>query len=121
MENKEFNALLLDKTPEVRPIYEREVKDFWEGEEPGSTIVVEDYLMPLVYKALDEDDERLLEEFRSWLEEVSSLGDDDCEEVIFVCIFEKAFYEKRLGELKRRAFGPNALKFLSRTCYANKG
>lgn len=120
MEDKEFNEKLIQMVPEAKPGYEGEKRIYDEGEEPGSTIIVEDVLMPLVYKALEDGDENLLSEFRTWLEEVASLKDEVCEEIIYICVFEQAFSEKKLEELKKKAFGPLATAYLKTTIFGDE-
>lgn len=120
MGSKDFNKRLVEDIPEVRPAYRKEKKDFWKDEEPGSTIVVEDYLMPFVYSALEKKDDKLLGEFRDWLEGICSLQDEFCDEVIFVSIFEKAYYEGKIRLLASNAFGPKAMDFYSKTSFASR-
>ncbi len=116
MENKEFNERLIEAMPEAKDTYLKEKKDFWEYEEPGSTIVVEDYLMPVVYDALDKGDGKLLSRFGNWVEEMVSSEDEIATNVIFVCIFEKAFYEERIEGLKPY-FGPKTMEWYAETSF----
>lgn len=118
MESKDFNEKLVNEIPEVRPIYEKEKTNFWEDEEPGSTIVVEDYLMPLVYSALEKNDDKLLGEFKSWLEGICSLRDDFCDEVVFASVFEKAYYDEKITLLVSEVFGPKAKEAFFKTSFA---
>ncbi len=98
MENREFNKILIENIPEVEEAYLSE-KAIWEGEEPGSSIIVEDALMPLVYDALKTQNKTLLDKFSAWLEKMVKLDDEFVDETIFVCIFEKAFYEEKIDKL----------------------
>ena len=120
MEPKEFNEKLIQMVPEAKPGYEDEKRIYDEDEEPGSTIIVEDVLMPLVYKALEDGDKNLLSEFRAWLEEVTSLKDEVCEEIVYICVFEQAFSEKKLEELKKKVFGPSAMAYLKTTIFGDE-
>ena len=99
MENKEFNGRLVASIPEMAEPY-KEAKEWWDDEEPGTTIIVEDYLMPLVYKAIERQDKALLSSFATWLEGMVSLKDGIVDSTIYVGVFEKAFFEGKIEELK---------------------
>jgi hypothetical protein len=99
MENKEFNEKLVASIPEILKPY-KEAKEWWDDEEPGTTIVVEDYLMPLIYKAIERKDKALLSKFAIWLEDMVSLKDGVVDSTIYVGVFEKAFFEGKIDDLK---------------------
>ncbi len=119
MEKKKFNERLIEAIPEAKDTYLKEKEDFWKDEEPGSTIVVEDYLMPVVYDALEKDDGKLLSRFGEWVEEMVSSEDGLATDVIFVCVFEKAFYEERIEGLKPY-FGPKTLAWYAQTSFEKR-
>lgn len=116
MDKKEFNNIVLANFPEVKPIYLKEVKDFWEKDEPGATIVVFDYLMSLVYEALAKKDESFLKRFGLWVEKMVAVDDNYCRNVIFLSVFEESSGDGRLEELKRY-FGKETMKFLNETTF----
>ena len=99
MENKEFNEKLVAAIPEMLKPY-KEAKEWLDDEEPGTTIVVEDYLMPLIYKAIERKDKALLSKFATWLEDMVSLKDGILDSTIYVGVFEKAFFEGKVEDLK---------------------
>ena len=99
MENKEFNERLVASIPEMLKPY-KEAKEWWDDEEPGTTIIVEDYLMPLVYKAIERKDKALLSKFAMWLDGMVSLKDGIVDSIIYVGVFEKAFFEGKIEGLK---------------------
>ena len=98
-ENKEFNEKLVASIPEMAEPY-RLAKETWGEEEPGTTIIVEDYLMPLVYKAIERKDKASLSKFATWLEAMVSLKDGIVDSTIYVGVFEKAFFEGKIEGLK---------------------
>ena len=99
MENKEFNERLVASIPEMLKPY-KEAKEWWGDEEPGTTIIVEDYLVPLVCKAIERKDKALLSKFAIWLEDMVSLKDGIVDSAIYVGVFEKAFFEGKIEDLK---------------------
>ena len=99
MENKEFNERLVASIPEMLKPY-KEAKEWWGDEEPGTTIVVEDYLMSLIYKALEKKGKALLSKFATWLESMASSKDGAVDSTIYVGVFEKAFFEGKIEDLK---------------------
>lgn len=99
MENKEFNEKLVASIPEMLEPY-KEAKEWWDNEEPGTTIIVEDYLMPLIYKAIENNNKALLSKFAIWLEDMVSLKDGVVDSTIYVGVFEKAFFEGEIEDLK---------------------
>ena len=99
MEPKEFNERMVAYIPEMAGPYKAAL-EWWMDDEPGPTVLVEDDLMPLVYKALDDGDEAFLAKFALWMEDMVSLKDELTQSAIYVCVFEKAFYEGRIEELK---------------------
>ena len=78
----------------------KEAKECWDDEEPGTTIIVEDYLMPLVCKAIERKGKALLSKFAIWLEGMVSLKDGIVDSTIYVGVFEKAFFEGKIEDLK---------------------
>ena len=99
MEAKEFNERMVASIPEMAGPYKAAI-EWWMDDEPGPTVLVEDDLMPLVYKALDDEDEAFLAKFALWMEDMVSLKDELTRSTIYVCVFEKAFYEGRIEGLK---------------------
>ncbi len=91
MEASEFNSIVLKHFDEIKEKYVFDKKNEWDGEEIGSTILIEDYLMPFVYKHLE--DENVMNKLSDLLEVFLSLKDDFCEEVLYCSFFEKIHYE----------------------------
>ena len=91
MEISEFNAIVLKYFDEIKEGYIFDKENEWDGEEIGSTILIEDYLMPFVYSHLG--DERIMAKLSDLLEDLLSLKDDFCEEVLYCSFFEKIHYE----------------------------
>ncbi len=104
MENKEFNERLVASIPEMAEPY-RLAKESWGEEEPGTTIMVEDYLMPLVYEALEKNNKKLLSEVALWLEDMASSCDEVARSAVFIGVFEHAYFDGKIGSL-----GPYFLK-----------
>lgn len=92
MEKNEFNSIVLKHFDEIKKKYMFDKDNEWDGEEIGSTILIEDYLMPYVYTHLN--DEQVMRKLSNLLEELLSLKDDFCEEVLYCSFFEKIHYEK---------------------------
>jgi hypothetical protein len=93
MENKIFNSILINNFKELESKYIKEKQDFWDGEEIGSTIVIEDLLLPYIYENIENP--VILERLANFLEEVLSLNDDFCEEVLYSSFFEKVHYDNK--------------------------
>ncbi len=91
MEKSKFNSIVLKYFNEIKEKYLFDVKNEWDGEEVGSTILIEDYLLPYVYEHLD--DERAMSNLSDLLEELISFKDDYCEEILYCSFFEKIHYE----------------------------
>ena len=99
MENKEFNGRLVASIPEMAEPY-RLAKEIWGEEEPGTTIIVEDYLMPLIYKALEKKDEKTLSKVALWLEDMASSDDEVAKAALFIGVFEHAYFDGKIEGLK---------------------
>ena len=99
MENKEFNGRLVASIPEMLKPH-KEAKGWWGGEEPGTTIVVEGCLVPLACKAIERKGKALLSSFSTWLDGMVSLEDGIVDSIIYVGVFEKAFFEGEIEDLK---------------------
>lgn len=92
MKISEFNKIVLEHFKEIKNKYELDVKDEWDGEEIGSTILIEDYLLPFIYNHLE--DSEVMNKLAKLLEELISLNDEFCEEVLYCSFFEKIYYDK---------------------------
>ena len=99
MENKEFNERLVASVPEMAEPY-RLAKEAWGEEEPGTTIIVEDYLMPLIYKALEKKDEKTLLKVALWLEDMASSNDEVAKAALFIGVFEHSYFDGKIEDLK---------------------
>ncbi len=92
MEKREFNSIVLQHFEEIKEKYEFDKKNIWDDEEIGSTILIEDDLMPFIYDHIE--NERIMNRLSELLEELLSLKDNFCEEVLYCSFFEKIRYEK---------------------------
>lgn len=101
MEDKKFNEELITAIPEAKERYLKEV-EMWDGEEPGSTIIVESCVMPIVYEALDGDISKklIVERFLDWMEEIISKGDKEEKNIILIAVFEKMMQENKINQIK---------------------
>lgn len=108
VEDKEFNERSVASIPEMAEPCKAAIA-WWMGEESGSTLLVENDLMPLVYKALDNGDEAFLVRFASWLEDVASLKERMTDSIVYACVFETAIHPL----LHRRCSSPKAPRRLS--------
>ena len=93
MEKNKFNKIVLKYFEEIKYQYESDKKNIWDNEDIGSTIVMEDYLMPFIYEHLN--DLEIMSRLSDMLEDFLSLHDDFCEEVLYCSFFEKIHYEKK--------------------------
>ena len=93
MEKNKFNEIILKYFKEIKYQYENDKINIWDGEDVGSTIVIEDYLMPFIYKHLNNIE--IMNRLSDMLEEFLSLHDDFSEEVLYCSFFEKIHYEKK--------------------------
>lgn len=91
MKASEFNSIVLKYFEEINKKYKFDKENEWDGDEIGSTIIIEDYLMPFIYDHLV--DEKIMNRFSDLLEELLSLKDSFCEEVLYCSFFEKIHYE----------------------------
>ena len=91
METSKFNKIVLSHFSEIKGKYDLDVLNEWDGEEIGSTILIEDYLMPFIYNHLE--DKNIMNRLGVLLEKLISLKDDFCEEVLYCSFFEKIHYE----------------------------
>lgn len=91
METSKFNKIVLSHFCEIKNKYDFDVVNEWDGEEIGSTILIEDYLMPFIYNHLE--DKNIMNRLGVLLEKLISLKDDFCEEVLYCSFFEKIHYE----------------------------
>ncbi len=71
-ENKEFNERMVASIPEMFGPYKAAI-EWWAGGDPGSTVLVEGNLMPLVYKALGNGGKVFLAKFALWVEIASEI------------------------------------------------
>lgn len=91
MERNSFNSIVISYFDEIKDKYMNDVRNEWGGEEIGSTILIEDYLLPYVYDNLD--DLNVMNKLSNLLEKLISLNDDYCEEVLYSSFFEKIHYD----------------------------
>lgn len=91
MEKNKFNSIVLNYFIEIKEKYLNDIEKEWEGEEIGSTILVEDYLLPFIYANLGNKD--IMNRLSNMLEELISLEDEYCEEVLYCAFFEKIHYD----------------------------
>lgn len=91
METSKFNKIVLSHFSEIKDKYDLDLLNEWDGEEIGSTILIEDYLMPFIYDHLE--DKRIMDKLGVLLEELILLKDDFCDEVLYCSFFEKIHYE----------------------------
>ncbi len=96
MDKREFNKLLLSYFDEINEKYSNDLENIWDGEEIGSTILIEDYLMPFIYEHLS--DNKIMIKLSDCLEEIIMKNDEFCEEVLYCAFFEKIHYENTLKE-----------------------
>ena len=54
METSKFNKIVLSHFSEIKDKYDLDVLNEWDGEEIGSTILIEDYLMLFIYNHLED-------------------------------------------------------------------
>lgn len=91
MEKNEFNSIVLRYFDSLKNAYYHDVEIEWDGEAIGSTILIEDYLMPYIYTNID--NVTLIENLSCMLEEILSYDDEYCEEVLYSSFFEKIHYD----------------------------
>ena len=91
MERNKFNSIIIEYFNEIEDKYLADIKNDWDGEEIGSTILIEDYLLPFIYDNLEND--IVMNKLGLMLEEILMLNDDYCEEVLYSSFFEKIHYD----------------------------
>lgn len=91
MEKSKFNSIILKYFIEIKDKYLLDVKDEWDGEEIGSTILIEDYLLPYIYNHISENE--IMDKLSDLLEYLISLNDEYCEDVLYCSFFEKIHYD----------------------------
>jgi uncharacterized membrane protein YheB (UPF0754 family) len=91
MERNKFNNLVINYFNEIKDKYLTDVKEEWDGEEIGSTILIEDYLLPFIYKNIN--DTKVMNRLSIMLEDLISLNDEYCEDVLYSSFFEKIHYD----------------------------
>ncbi len=91
MKANEFNLIVLKHFDQIKGKYISNKENEWDGEEIGSTILIEDYLIPFIYEHLE--DEKIMNKLSNLLEELLSIKDEFCEEVLYCSFFEKIHYE----------------------------
>lgn len=108
MENKELNLIVLKYFQNLKKQYSHDVEVEWDGEEMGSTILVEDYLVPFLYNNIN--NVNVMEALADMLEEILTYNDDYCEEVLYCAFFEKIHYDN-MEEKFVCYYKENAMKF----------
>lgn len=91
MENIDFNKIILNYFNEIKEKYIQDIEKIWNDEEMGSTILIEDYLMPYIYKNLNNN--KVMTKLSNCLEEILMKNDEFCEEVLYCAFFEKIHYD----------------------------
>lgn len=108
MKANEFNSIVIKYFDEIKDSYLSDKENIWDGEEMGSTILIEDYLMPFIYEHLN--DKSVMDRLSLLLEELISNKDDYCDEVLYCSFFEKMHYEN-MEDTFIPFFKENAIEF----------
>jgi hypothetical protein len=91
MEKNKFNSIVIEKFEDLKEKYLKDIEFEWDGEIMGSTILIEDYLLPYLYENIN--NEKIMSILSDFLEELISLKDDFCEEVLYSSFFEKIHFD----------------------------
>ncbi len=108
MKANEFNSIVIKYFDEIKDSYLSDKENICDGEEMGSTILIEDYLMPFIYEHLN--DKSVMNRLSQLLEELISIKDDYCDEVLYCSFFEKIHYEN-MEDKFTPYFKENAVEF----------
>lgn len=96
MERNKFNEKVIECFSEIKDQYFKAINDEWDGEEMGSTILLEDYLIPYLYKNID--NKNLMNKLSNFLEDIICLNDEYCNEVLYSSFFEKIHYDNLISK-----------------------
>jgi hypothetical protein len=88
MTNKELNLLLLKTLPELKHKYEEEV-NWQEGDDTGSHVVFGDVFTPYLEDMIRTKNESKVKIAFKFIEDVLSIKDKYCDEVIAFSVLEK--------------------------------
>ena len=93
---KELNLAFVERFPEVRERYIKEIS-WQDGDDTGAHVVYEDAFSPFVIEKLKAKDEKSLFEIYDFVEELLETGDKYADEVIALSLIEPLIFRENEG------------------------
>lgn len=116
MTDSEINKIILEKIPEISDKYWEERNGFWDGDEIGPNIVIEDFITKEIIKKLQgSKDLGYVQRMFEGIEELIKIDDADLRNHLCIGVFEYICCTPGIPLKAKKYMGPKSIQ-----CYVEQ-